>query len=92
MNQSERRLFLIRRLLKEQPRYRNMQIPVGTDEQKSMLRSLMNIRMPDNIDEEFLSVQDEYLGQVNVEKGAVTLSDMEEMQQDIYIWKGDIQD
>lgn len=90
MNQSERRLFLIRRLLKEQPRYRNMQIPVGTDEQKSMLRSLMNIRMPDNIDEEFLSVQDEYLGQVNVEKGAVTLSDMEEMQQDIYIWKGDI--
>lgn len=90
MNQSERRLFLIRRLLKEQPRYRNMQIPVGIDEQKSMLRSLMNIRMPDNIDEEFLSVQDEYLGQVNVEKGAVTLSDMEEMQQDIYIWKGDI--
>ena len=90
MNQSEKRLFLIRRLLKEQSRYSNIQIPAGTDEQKSMLRSLMNIRVPDTIDEEFLSVQDEYLRQVSVEKGTVTISDMEEIQTDIYIWKGDI--
>ena len=90
MNQSEKRLFLIRRLLKEQPRYSSMQIPAGTDDQKSMLRSLMNIRMPGAIDEEFLSVQDEYLRQVSVEKGTVTISDMEEIQTDIYIWKGDI--
>ena len=90
MNQSEKRLFLIKRLLKERPRYSNMQIPVGTDEQKSMLRSLMNIRMPDNIDEEFLSVQDEYLLQANAEKGVVILSDMEEIQPGVYIWKGDI--
>lgn len=90
MNQSEKRLFLIKRLLKERPGYSNMQIPVGTDEQKSMLRSLMNIRMPDNIDEEFLSVQNEYLLQVNAEKGVVILSDMEEIQTDVYIWKGDI--
>ena len=67
-----------------------MQIPAGTDDQKSMLRSLMNIRMPGAIDEEFLSVQDEYLRQVSVEKGTVTISDMEEIQTDIYIWKGDI--
>ena len=90
MKQSEKRLFLIRRLLKEQSRYSNIQIPAGTDEQKSMLRSLMNIRVPDTIDEEFLSVQDEYLRQVSVEKGTVTISDMEEIQPDIYIWKGDI--
>lgn len=90
MNQSEKRLFLIKRLLKERPRYSNMQIPVGTDEQKSMLRSLMNNRMPDNIDEEFLSVQDEYLLQANAEKGVVILSDMEEIQPGVYIWKGDI--
>ena len=64
MNQSEKRLFLIKRLLKERPRYSNMQIPADTDEQKVMLRSLMNVRMPDNIDEEFLNVQDEYLQQV----------------------------
>lgn len=90
MNQSEKRLFLIRRLLKEQPRYGNMQIPVDTDEQKNLLRSLMNIRMPGTMDDEFLSVQDEYLRQVSAEKGVVTLSDMEEIQPDVYIWKGDI--
>ena len=90
MNQSEKRVFLIKRLLKEQPGYANMQIPTGTDEQKSMLRSLMNVRMPDDIDEGFLSVQDEYLRQVNAEKGVVTLLDMDEIQSDIYIWKGDI--
>ena len=90
MNQSEKRLYLIKRLLKEQPRYSNMQIPVDTAKQKSMLRSLMNIRMPGTMDNDFLSVQDAYLLQVNVEKGVVTLSDMEEIQPDIYIWKGDI--
>ena len=90
MNQSEKRLFLIKKLLKEQPRYAKMQIPVSVNEQKTMLRSLMNVRMPNHIDEEFLSVQDEYLQQVNAEKGVVTLSDMKEIQPDIYIWKGDI--
>lgn len=69
MNQSEKRVFLIKRLLQEQPRYGNMQIPVDIDEQKSMLRALMNIRMPGAMDDEFLNVQDEYLQRVNAEKG-----------------------
>ena len=90
MNQNEKRVYLIKRLLKEQPRYRNMQIPIDTDQQKTMLRSLMNIRMSGKIDDEFISVQDEYLRQVNAEKGVVTLSDMEEIQSDVNIWKGDI--
>ena len=90
MNQSEKRVFLIKRLLKEQPGYANMQIPTGIDKQKELLRSLINVRMPDDIDEGFLSVQDEYLQQVNAEKGIVTLLDMDEIQPDIYIWKGDI--
>lgn len=90
MNQNEKRVFLIERLLKEQPGYAKMHIPDQMDEQKTMLRSLMNVRMPGTIDDEFLCVQDEYLQQVNAEKGIVTLSDMEEMQPDVYIWKGDI--
>ena len=90
MNQSEKRLFLIKRLLNEQPRYAKIQIPGNIDEQKKMLRSLMNVRMPDTVDDEFLNVQNEYLLQANAEKGVVTLSDMEEIQSDIYIWKGDI--
>ena len=67
-----------------------MHIPIDTEQQKSLLRSLMNIRMPGIMDDEFIRVQNEYLLQANAEKGVITLSDMEEIQPDIYIWKGDI--
>lgn len=90
MNQKEKRRYLIEELLKEQPRYAHLQIPVDTDGEKQLLRSLMNIRMPGAIRPEFLQVQDEYLKAVAEEKGVVTLSDMEAVQPDLYIWKGDI--
>lgn len=90
MNQSEKRRFLIESLLKEQPRYAKMQIPSGREEQKTLLRSLMNIRMPGAADPEFLKIQDEYLQEICEEKGSVSLADMEEVQKDFYIWKGDI--
>ena len=61
MNQTEKRLFLIRSLLNEQPRYQGMEIPCIEAEQKRILRSLLNIRMPGEISDEFLNVQDEYL-------------------------------
>ena len=61
MNPTERRVFLIRELLREEPRYKRISVPGTTQEQKDMLRSLMNVRMPRAISEEFLAVQDEYL-------------------------------
>ena len=61
VNQTEKRLFLIRSLLNEQPRYRGMEIPNTEAEQKRILRSLFNIRMPGEISDAFLKVQDEYL-------------------------------
>ena len=90
MNQTERRIYLIQRLLEEQPRYSGMQIPADKSEQKRLLRSLMNIRMPREADDEFYNIQDQYLAETNNEKGVVTLSDMEKVQPDIYIWQGDI--
>lgn len=45
MNQSERRQILIRSLLKERPEYQKIEIPHNENEQKRLLRSLMNIRM-----------------------------------------------
>ena len=94
MNQLERRRYLIERLLEEQKGYwkedKTMQIPAGKEEQKTLLRSLMNVRMPSAIDEEFLHIQDAYLQQVNAEKGIVTLSEMEELEQELYLYKGDI--
>jgi len=50
MNQSEKRLFLIRSLLKEKPEYRDFRIPAEPESQRQLLRGLMNIRAPQNID------------------------------------------
>ena len=90
MSQEERRRWLIQRLLEESPYYRNYRIPEEEQEQKILLRSLMNVRMPGEIDQEFLAAQDVYLQQVNREKGIVTLDEMQEVQPDLYIWQGDI--
>ena len=46
MTQTERRIYLIRELLREQPRYADMEISKNEQEQKYLLRSLFNIRMP----------------------------------------------
>ena len=69
MTHEEKRLYLIKELLSELPQYRNMEIPENTEEQKRLLRSLMNIRSPRPIGEEFLKVQDEYLSAEVKEKG-----------------------
>ena len=90
MTQTERRLFLIKELLREQPEYRKMDIPVHTQEQKKLLRSLFNIRMPQPVSEEFLRVQDEYLQAETAEKGITDLAELLPVQEDIYIWQGDI--
>lgn len=90
MNQSERREYLIGALLKENRRYHRIQIPKDVNEQKQLLRSLMNIRFASPITEEFAAVQDEYLQDANAEKGFITLSEMEELQPDLFLWQGDI--
>lgn len=46
MTQSERRRFLIEELLDEHTEYKNMRIPAGEEEQKQLLRGLINIRFP----------------------------------------------
>ena len=42
------------------------------------------------MDHAFLQIQDAYLSEENKKKGIVTLADMEEVQPDLYIWRGDI--
>lgn len=53
MNQSERRQILIRSLLNERAEYQTIAIPHSGDEQKKLLRSLMNIRVAAPVSEEF---------------------------------------
>lgn len=90
MTQEERRVYLIKKLISEHPRYADIQIPTDADEQKRLLRSLMNVRLAAPVDKEFLQIQDEYLQQANEEKGIVHIEDMTEAKPDLYIWKGDI--
>ena len=85
MNQDDRRKYLIKGLLKERPEYENMQIPSDAGEQRMLLRSLMNIRMPGEMDHAFLQIQDAYLSEENEKKGTVTLADIREVQPDLSI-------
>ena len=88
MTQTKRRLFLIEYLLSES----GERIGIPTDEynQKRLLRSLFNIRMPKDTSAEFLKIQDAYLQEENRRKGITDLADLEPVQDDIYLWRGDI--
>lgn len=90
MDQTEKRLYLIRSLLDEQPRYRDMEIPSDEMEQRQLLRSLFNIRMPARLSEDFLKVQDEYLQEETRRKGVTELADLTPLEPEIYLWQGDI--
>lgn len=90
MTQTERRLFLMKELLRERPEYRNIEIPENTQEQKNLLRSLFNIRPPWSASKEFLKVQDEYLQTETAEKGITDLVDLMPVQDGLYLWQGDI--
>lgn len=90
MTQEERRIFLIQKLLAEQPRYKDLQIPKENAEQKRLLRSLFNIRIPKSISGDFLVVQDEYLREESAEKGITDLADLSPTSDGLYLWQGDI--
>ena len=89
MNQREKREYLIRALLKEQ-HGSDISIPSEETEQRRLLRSLFNIRMPKESSEEFLKIQDEYLQETIREKGITDIQDLKPVIDDMYLWKGDI--
>lgn len=92
MNQTERRLTLIKELLSELPQYKDMEIPKETAEQKRLLRSLMNIRPPRPVSPSFLALQDAYLKE-EVEKKGITDSALlppSPLDKRLVLWQGDI--
>ena len=94
MKQKERRIFLIEYLLKENPNYRDVQLPDDEDGQKNLLRSLMNVRPPQHTSEEFLRIQDNYLQEAIRQRGITDLADLKPVtgrgNRDWYVWRGDI--
>ena len=90
MTQEKRRIFLIKTLLGEQTRYRDISIPSGEAEQKTLLRSLMNIRPPLPIGEDFLTVQDTYLREETAQKGVTDITKLKPVEPGVFLWQGDI--
>lgn len=89
--QEERRRYLLRTLLDESE-YRGMTIPADEQEQKNLLRALMNIRPPRKLPQEFLAVQDAYLQQERDARGIVDGNALPTVPGDarLAIWQGDI--
>ena len=92
MNQQERCLWLIRALLDETPQYRNMAVPLGAERRWQLLRSLMNVRPPMPVTDEFLCVQDEFLKEMTAEKGITDGDSLSACPGDphLVLWQGDI--
>lgn len=91
MTQTEKRLYLIRALLSEDRQYSGF-IPeqMDADEQRKLLRSLMNVRMPAPLSDEYVKIEGEYLKAETEAKGITRLSDLKPVDSGLYLWQGDI--
>ncbi len=67
-----------------------MTLPAEEAEQRRLLRSLFNIRLPGAVSEEFLRVQDKYLREETRRKGITELSALTPREPGLYLWQGDI--
>ena len=90
MNQAERRRFLIEAFASERPELASPRVPANADEQRSLLRALMNTRQPGLPSPEVLAVQDAYLQERLAEKGVTRLASLTPLAPHTYLWQGDI--
>lgn len=88
----EQRVYLINKLLDEN-KYKRKQvgqvISDNEEEQKKLLRELMNVRPPKHISKDVLDVQDKYLAQRLDERGITDINDNSSLK-GIAVWQGDI--
>ena len=90
MTQDERLEFFFSFLLKENPEYDALRVPKSAKGKKEFLRSLMNVRTPAPVSEEFLKIQDAYLQEDMAERGIVTLQELTPVAPGLYLRRGDI--
>lgn len=90
MTQAQRRLLLIQSLLKEKPAYRELSIPAEPESQRQLLRGLLNLRVPQHADADFLLTQDAYLQGETAAKVITDIADLTPIQPGLYLWQGDI--
>ncbi len=88
--QDQRLDYLVEEFKTDSGEYKNLRTPADQEGKRRILRSLMNIRMPRELPDELLAVQDEYLSGRAEEKGIVRLSDIPIIRDELSIWQGDI--
>lgn len=98
MNTEERLDYLVKELCRDSEEYKN--IKYKKSDRRALMRSLMNIRAPKSITNEFLREQDLFLKEEAQEKGIITLDDIPTINEQynsqyefgdkISIWQGDI--
>lgn len=84
--------FLLSTLLSESPEYSAIQIPDDIENQRLLMRSLMNVRPPLPVTTDFLTAQDNELQMQAEKKGIVVLEEIEPCSSDsrLRLWQGDI--
>lgn len=98
MNNDERLDYLVEELCRDSEQYKD--IKYQKSDRRALMRSLMNIRMPKPIADEFIKEQNLFLKEEAEQKGIVTLNDMPTIKElynssykfadKISIWQGDI--
>ncbi|KIR03849.1 putative ADP-ribose binding module [Lachnospiraceae bacterium TWA4] len=92
MTHSEKIVKLIELLKKEMPEYATKEIPTNEEEQWNMLRGLFNVRPAYPLTTEFITLQDEVLQKITIDKGITDVKELEGTKLDprFILWKGDI--
>ena len=90
MTQEERRLYLIRALLDERAEYKQIAVPGDEHGQRTLLRSLLNVRPASELSPAFLSVQDNYLSEELAQKGITDAASLTPIEGKLCLWQGDI--
>ena len=97
--QRERLDYLVEAFKADSGKYRDLPVPEDGEGKKRILRSLMNIRMPKQLEGEVLAVQDAYLRQRSLEAGVVRAEDIPTLAEAgsahpfaalLSVWQGDI--
>ena len=89
MTQNERLDYLVEEFKTDSVRYKNLTTPSDTEGKRQLLRSLMNIRMPGEMDESVVEIQDDYL-QERIRENGIVEPAINDRNSSLSIWQGDI--
>lgn len=68
----------------------DLELPQSREEQEWVWRALMNVWEPREMPEDFWVLQDTYLQEKLGERQLTSLSDLQEIEPNLYLWQGDI--